>query len=117
VFSTGIELPRGRTDMSARRFVRLDHRAATAVLVDVTPAEVAGHRRTDAQMRAVARRAARRRRRRPGSGRPSLLPNLADISMDALLGLDSPALRKALARVMGEAVTGPQAAAGFNSAL
>jgi len=103
--------------MGTRRFVRLDHRVATTVLADVTPAEAAGHRRTDAQMRAVARRAARRSRRHPEQGRPSLLPNLADISMAALLGLDSPALRKALARVMGEAVTGPQAAAGFNSAL
>lgn len=48
---------------------------------------------------------------------PSLIPDLSDIPLDALAGLDSPALRKALTRVMDEAVAGPQAAAGFNSAL
>lgn len=107
--------------MGTRRFVRLDHRAATTVLVDVTPAEAAGHRRVRTQMRAVAGRAKRRAahwaRRHPKAHRSGLLPDLADIPLDALMAVDSPALRAAVRRVMGAAEAGPEAAAGFNSAL
>lgn len=47
----------------------------------------------------------------------SLLPDLSDVSLDDLLGIDNPVLLEALRRVQAEADNPQEIVAGFNSAI
>jgi FXSXX-COOH protein len=78
----------------------------------------AARRQVHAQMRVVARRAARRARRNPPVAGPGgLMPDLSGVRLADLDRVANPVLRRALARVLAGGVAPEGLLAGFNSAL